>query len=188
MTHEPQYGSKPMQAPVWLHLQNLKKLAKIVKEMALVLHVRALDGLCRCAGYSDYPDALRDPRPLSISFAEWRRGLAQEFGLADDELLPDSELLEWYSRIFVDRGWQAAQTRRGVRVSPGGCSYQDEIEETVPLSVNHEETVVDRIGLKKPCSSADFPLQDISFDERIPTSANHEATVVDRIRRRNAHD
>ena len=36
-------------ADLWLHLANLKKLAKLVKAVAVVLHSRALDGLCSIA-------------------------------------------------------------------------------------------------------------------------------------------
>lgn len=33
-----QIDPEAMQAPAWLHLQNLKKLAKIVKQVAVTVH------------------------------------------------------------------------------------------------------------------------------------------------------
>lgn len=175
--------AESMQASVWLHLQNLKKLAKIVKQVAVILHSRALDGLCRCAGYSDYSDALRQPRPLFISSSDWRRKLSEEFGLAEDEFLPTADLLVWYSRIFVSRGWQAAaHVRLSDRASADVLCQDDPTDETIPSSVSHEGSVVDRIAQREPLSRAGMPPQNTSFDELIPESVSHEQTVVDRIR------
>ena len=140
---------------LWLHLPNLKKLAKIVKEVAVVLHGRALDGLCRAAGYEHYTDALHRPRALSVSVDEWRRRLAQEFELDDGELLEPSELLAWYPRVFVERGWHAAELRLGARARQLGASIQDDAGdcEAMPPTIDHQQTLVDGIWQKTSTKS-----------------------------------
>ncbi len=134
----------------WLHLQNAKKLAKVVKRSAVVLHSRALNGVCRSAGYVDYSDALQSPRPVPVSFEEWKRRLDEEFDRGGAELLPPDELLKWFGRVFVERGWEAAQLRRGshIRSIDAPQPDLDDDEKPVPLTVDHERTMVDGLWRK----------------------------------------
>lgn len=149
-----------MPAELWLHLPNLKKLAKVVREAAVVLHGRALNGLCRAAGYEDYNDALHHPKALSVSLEEWCRCVSREFDLGKDDLLPIGELQAWYPRIFVRRGWDAAQLRRGAPNLHLLPSAQDDEEscQSIPRGVDHRETIVD--GMQQIRTRARTPARD----------------------------
>jgi hypothetical protein len=136
------------QEDVWLHLANLKKIAKILKNVALVLHCTALDRICRTAGYADYPDALHHPRALNISLDDWRERLVQEFEMPLDEILSDEESAVWFSRLFVQRGRAAALERvhsTGYPQPRSEALDEDLEDQSISDLAHHERTVVDFI-------------------------------------------
>ncbi|MEJ8814268.1 hypothetical protein WKW77_24500 [Variovorax ureilyticus] len=136
------------QEDVWLHMAHLKMLAKVLKNVALVLHCTALDRLCRTAGFTDYPDALHHPRALGITFDDWCERLAQEFGMPLDEILSDEESGEWFARLFVQRGRTAALERGHSTEYPQRrpeALEEDLEDQSISNLANHERTVVDSI-------------------------------------------
>lgn len=107
----------------------------------------------------------------------------KEFALTEDELLPEADLLVWYSRIFVSRGRQAARGTLGHLGSSADVLCQANLtDESIPRSVSPESSIAGLIAQREPLSYAGIPRQSSYFDERIPESVSHEETLVDQIR------
>jgi hypothetical protein len=138
---------------LWLRLGHAKKLARVLRKVAVVQLSQALEAICRSAGYANHNDAFHHPHTICISPEDWRLRLADQLGLDPDDVLSRAEFSLWYSRLFAPRGRLAAEHRLGQEDQGIGEEFAPVVaaeSDGIPLNVDHERTIVDSLFERPP--------------------------------------